>query len=465
MPDIPGGPDPDSLPGTGEDDTITGLAGNDTLDGLGGDDRLFGGADDDSLVGGGGRDSLFGGTGNDWLEASGTGLVLRGGTGDDVLIFGPTIGPGTGGRGFGDDGDDLIGVSGPLGVTVDGGAGNDVLSLTPFLQGIGNAPAFIDISTGSGTATAAGGQSLTFSGFESLFFNGGEGDDTVTGGALDDTIFAGRGDNLIDAGAGDDVVAIGYGWQQTLEGGADDDLLIVMDAYFPVYFIIGNTGIVDDGQLSQITGFERFDVDGSVFDDIVRTGDGNDTIDGLRGNDTLFGDDGTDLVLGQGGADVLDGGEGDDAVRGGTGGDEITGGGGDDLLFGDGGEDGLSGGDGNDTLVGGRGFDVLTGDAGADTFRVDAGPDGDLVMDFVSGEDRLVFTGAVLGSGFQPGRQAGDDLALGGPTGTTGQFVLRAIGPDSGLFWDSDGTGTTPEILLVLLNGQPALSGADLFIL
>jgi Ca2+-binding RTX toxin-like protein len=464
MADIPGGPDPDSLPGTGEDDRITGLAGNDTLDGLEGNDLLYGGADDDSLLGGGGMDSLFGGTGNDWLEATGTGLLLRGGDGDDRLVFGPTIGAGTGGRGFGGDGDDLVSVSGPVGVTVEGGAGLDVLALTPYLTGLGNAPALIDFSTGSGTATAAGGQSMTFAGFEYLYFNGGAGADTVTGGDLADTIFGGRGDNDIAAGAGDDVVAIGYGLQQTLDGGAGDDLLIVIDAYFPVYFIIGNDGSVDDGQLSQITGFETYEIEGSAFDDVVRAGDGGDLLGGYGGDDWLAGDDGDDFVFGQGGEDTVDGGEGRDHLSGGNHGDVASGGGGDDRIFGGAGEDGLEGGDGNDTIVGGAGFDVLTGGADRDVFRFTQGLDGDLVTDFAAGEDRLMIRNSLLGGNASIGRQGSDDLAFGAPNRATGQFVYVTEGGMGSLYWDADGTGSGDAALVAAFQGEPALTAADIFV-
>ena len=76
---------------------------------------------------------------------------------------------------------------------------------------------------------------------------------------------------------------------------------------------------------------------------------------------------------------------GDDRGYGEGGIDRISGGGGNDLLY---------GGDGTDVLIGGAGVDSLTGGNDADTFQFAAtdlgiGATSDLILDFVSGEDKI----------------------------------------------------------------------------
>ena len=98
------------------------------------------------------------------------------------------------------------------------------------------------------------------------------------------------------------------------------------------------------------------------------------------------------LSTGTSGNDTLKGSEtlaAADLLRGGDGNDTLYGYGGDDRLEGGNGNDTLYGGDGNDILIGGKGNDVLWGGAGADTFvwkSGDAGsigsPAADIIKDF-----------------------------------------------------------------------------------
>ena len=86
----------------------------------------------------------------------------------------------------GENGDDTIVASAGFDDTIDGGHGNDVIT----------------ISTGLGNLT--------------IF--GDDGDDTITGGAGNDTIDAHDGDDLVDGGAGDDSLLAGNG-TDTIQGG------------------------------------------------------------------------------------------------------------------------------------------------------------------------------------------------------------------------------------------------------
>uniref|UniRef100_UPI00286B99A2 calcium-binding protein n=1 Tax=Phenylobacterium sp. TaxID=1871053 RepID=UPI00286B99A2 len=112
---------------------------------------------------------------------------------------------------------------------------------------------------------------------------------------------------------------------------------------------------------------------------VLRGGEGGDTLQGGAGRDEIFG---------EGGNDSLDGGAGTDTLHGGDGNDTLSGGGADLGQF-----DLLSGGAGDDRIF--LAFDaVATGGAGADTFVISgqAGADGLLgvVLDFSEGQgDRL----------------------------------------------------------------------------
>lgn len=126
---------PPTLVGTEAPDVINGTAGNDVVDGLGGADRVDGGSGndvirggmgDDELNGSFGNDQLFGGPGNDRLtDNAGTSNSLDGGTGNDWLSV-ENYSVGTF-RLSGGDGDDFIEVSiGTAGsCVIDAGAGAD----------------------------------------------------------------------------------------------------------------------------------------------------------------------------------------------------------------------------------------------------------------------------------------------------------------------------------------------------
>jgi Ca2+-binding RTX toxin-like protein len=98
---------------------------------------------------------------------------------------------------------------------------------------------------------------------------------------------------------------------------------------------------------------------------------GNDTLNGGGGQDQIFGQGGDDSLNGGGGDDTLDGGTGDDTLTGGNGQDSLLGGAGNDSLNGENGDDILEGGEGNDILTSGGGNDRLDGGMGNDTFNFD----------------------------------------------------------------------------------------------
>ena len=80
------------------------------------------------------------------------------------------------------------------------------------------------------------------------------------------------------------------------------------------------------------------------------------------------------------------------SIKSGTEGDDIiTAKGGYNMFFGDGGNDIIIGGWSDDYISGGKGHDQITGGEGRDTFVIESGSGFDMIMDFVDGEDQLVF--------------------------------------------------------------------------
>lgn len=181
--------------------------------------------------------------------------------------------------------------------------------------------------------------------------------------------------------------------------------------------------------------------DTSAGQNLIRGGDGNDTLRAPSGEARMHGDAGADVLRGDG---TFFGGAGDDSlyVDG-----EANGGAGDDLLLGGSGDDTLRGGDGNDHLRDTSGSNVIEGGAGDDSIdafqggsnRVLSGGDGnDTIYGFIADE--------VLGGD-------GDDLlnvASGNPrlAGGPGDDTLDGAGAgssDTYVYADGDGADTVVD--------------------
>ena len=472
----------DPLVGTGVADRIFGFAGHDTLTGLDGDDRLYGGQGNDVIHTGSGNDSAWGGAGSDTLRGGGGGdQMLDGGTGDDWILLGieRSFGDAGFGTGYGGDGNDLLQITFNDSGALFGGSGTDTARLVVYSTLFGQTTVSL-----AGGMVSSTGQNISFDSIERLQFFADFGDHTVTGGDLDDEIYVGTGADSVLAGAGDDRVGYRLLGAHTLDGGAGDDLLLVEGLVgASVYFIVGGDGAVDDGNLSVITGFERYHVFGQgPMADIISLGAGDDTAQGFLGDDTLFGGAGDDVLEGGAGLDVLGGGSGRDSLSGGANNDVLYGGSGDDRLIGGAGDDTLSGGAnadflaggaGNDWLNGGLGSDTLQGGDGADVFVFGApGSGADRIIDFEVGIDQVHIaakalsdpqTGGFLALGaVDPAR-----FAIGAAEGDLAQFVLvwQATANTTLLQWDADGAGALPGVVLLRFSGDIAVGAGDIWII
>jgi len=104
------------------DDTVDGLAGDDRIDGLAGNDSLLGMSGSDTLTGGAGSDTLMGGTGNDLFIISDTldVIIETAGGGTDTIITSVSMT-------MPDHIEALRIATDVSGLTITGGAGNDML--------------------------------------------------------------------------------------------------------------------------------------------------------------------------------------------------------------------------------------------------------------------------------------------------------------------------------------------------
>jgi Ca2+-binding RTX toxin-like protein len=193
--------------GTERDDTLYGSDLADQINGLGGADRLDGGRGDDLLFGGDGNDTLLGGSGND---------LLFGGLGDDAI---------SGGAGV----DTVSYANQTAGIYVDM-SGHVVQTLyldneehDHDTDGDGDhdsddhTPPMLETDTLSSIERVIGSDhDDLFIAYEgSVYFDGGNGNDTLMGGVT--------GVSVLVGGAGDDeLIAVGTAAWMTGGDGADE---------------------------------------------------------------------------------------------------------------------------------------------------------------------------------------------------------------------------------------------------
>jgi len=219
----------------------------------------------EGLHGGPFADTLIGDQYGNGINTNGGDDTVRAGGGDDMVIISPTI-------------DDSMPPVESYHVVVDGGPGNDTLSMTFVVD-----PLFPDAGEGVNFSLALQGSTQTVGTDKTVHATHFE---NASGTLLDDTLTGDGGNNALYGNAGDDA----------LNGGNGSDVLYGDKAFFYVGDAAGNfagVGVVD----ANPTGEPGY-------------GPGNDILHGGVGNDTLDGGDGDD---------TLDGGAGADAMNGGTG--------------------------------------------------------------------------------------------------------------------------------------------------
>jgi len=290
------------------DDNIVGNNGNDTLDpGRGGNDTVDGGTGDDLLkfltYASEGITSTFNATTNTGTITAGASRVsyknierldITGTSYDDNIV--------------GSNGNDTISTSDANGNdTIDGGRGDDLLSYT--LNGRQGITSTFDTSTNTGLITAGASQ-VSYKNIERLQIAGTSDNDNIVGSNGNDTI---TGNYSYDVGYRELFTVEVIGGNDTIDGGAGDDLLIVHNSgdsggkgITSTFNATTNTGSITDGT-NQVSykNIERLDIIGTQSDDFIVGGNGNDTLNGGGGNDTLIGGNGNDSLIGGSGTDTF----------------------------------------------------------------------------------------------------------------------------------------------------------------
>jgi len=234
--------------------------------------------------------------------------------------------------------DTLFELDKTTGLFVEGLAGNDNITFSPFGNQLKNSTVYgnagndtiaVTITNGSASAVnsllqgAAGNDTITVQNVvSSSTMRGGAGADTLT---VSNAVSA-----VVNGNKGDDTIRINggtYDGSNIYGGGANDSMTITANTILANGTINGNKGndtIVDDG--TGITSLSSATVFGGAGQDTITLNGGGTGlfISGDLGNDGLTSGAGADTVLGGAGVDTIVVGAGNDSVAGGTGADNIT---------------------------------------------------------------------------------------------------------------------------------------------
>jgi VCBS repeat-containing protein len=420
-------------------DLDTGGAGGDTYTSI---ENLIGSFLSDSLFGNSSVNVLSGGLGNDLLDGKGGDDAMIGGAGDDIYLVDSTSDLVTENAG---EGNDIVFASvdytlGPniekLGrlvsgdATVIGGAGDDLYFVDSTSDVVMENP-------GEGNDTVYAIVDYTIGpNIEGLVLFEGAGDINGLGNNLNNVLVGSSGHNVLDGKGGDDAMIGGFG-NDTYYVDSTNDLVIENATHHEgtdiVFASVDYTIGPNIERLTLVEGAGNINGSGNNDDYNTLVGNsGNNTLYGMGGLDRMYGGAGNDTLYGGDGNDVeLDGGTGDDTMIGGAGSDRyyvdstsdlvienpgegfelvyasadytigpniealtLVNGAGDINGWGNDINNELSGNYTNNVLDGKGGQDFLEGRSGNDTFVFAAGEaDGDVVGDFISGEDSLLFLG------------------------------------------------------------------------
>ena len=234
-------------------------------------------------------------------------------------------------------GDQTVAATDHAVITINGGDGNDTLSVSAPIDAVGvallNGDGGDDVLTGPDT-----GDTLS----------GGDGDDVLTGGKGGDDVNGGAGNDIFmwNNGDGNDVNTGGDGNDLTVVNGNPTlgDAFTLGPDQLAGFVRFKRTNLTTVSLLSDT---ERFQVHGLGGDDSFSPAPGLGAGTGL----TIVGEDGADTIIGSDGADRILGGDGNDTITPGGGTDDVFGDAGDDRIdLRDGAPDVAHGGDGDDSV-------------------------------------------------------------------------------------------------------------------
>ncbi|WP_135507144.1 beta strand repeat-containing protein [Roseovarius aestuariivivens] len=469
--------------------SVSGADGNDTLLNV---ENVEGSGFGDFITKDTGSGQVFGGAGNDLLTGRGTSILtslLDGGAGNDTIAMqdGQFIGNVDGGTEI-----DTFDLS----AKTDFGLDVNLQTEQHFHIKTG----FQDLSDLLNFENVIGTQlddRIHANRFDANVIDGGAGNDTLS---LDE--FSAAGNNTLRGGANDDEIVVPGFLGDELDGGDGTDTLVVRESAAlgssVTIDLSGEEVRVSGSFIGQVLNFEnyRHDATGSSNEDVIGNalgnrieilGSGDNSIQGLGGDDTLLAGGGDDTLEGGANNDTLDGGEGADRMVGGTGDDTyfvdnagdtivengnegtdhvnasisvalkdfsqaletltltgsadidgtgnfaantITGNSGNNVLNGAFGNDTLIGGAGNDTFQDTAGADRMVGGTGDDTYFVDNA--GDTIVE--NGNEGTDHVNASISVALKDFSQALEMLTLTGAADIdgTGNFAANTITGNSG---------------------------------
>ena len=382
--------------------TATSSAGGDAA-GIGSDtlfdiENIVGGAWDDIIIGSGAANKLEGGAGNDTLTGGQGNDTLDGGTGTDRAVFSGkyadytitfnadtrlyTIVDNTG-----SDGTDTISNVENFqfadGHQFQGGSGNetmtggDALDTVTYLTAL--AGVTVDLSQGTAISTLVGDAGIgsdTLISIENVA--GGDYGDTLIGSSADNQLAGGKGNDTLDGGSGTDTAVL---------IGNYADYTIRYDAATHAYTVADSSA--DRDGTDTIINIEKFQfADGYGF----TGGAENETMTGGTGHDTIMyltalAAITVDLNSGSATSSTSsDAGIGTDTL---STIENVIGGDYNDIITGNSSDNRLEGGKGNDTLVGGGGTDkaVFSGNLADYDVSYNAATDTYTITDKIAGRD------------------------------------------------------------------------------
>ncbi|MFD1882099.1 calcium-binding protein [Paracoccus pacificus] len=374
-------------------------------------EKLVGYKYNDFIVGNGGNDSITGGGGDDYIRAIGSGGLLSGQSGNDI-IYAQKVGFGQFHM-YGGEGNDTLILDmtnskmswGHQGHHVYGGSGSDKFVFQNIAKANHLITGRIDDFDNSRDSIWLGGQKLDLSnlpanvrvvemhGQQWLSINDKalynlEGPRQMPGG--EETHFVHPSANPASLPTVKFIDQVNYVPYQLYKNGESS---------------LNSMVIQDEAVINGTKGADYIyatHTNNAYHNNKISAGNGNDVVNANRGFDTVHGGAGNDKIAGGEDADILYGDSGRDALFGGSGNDRIFGGLDNDMLYGSTGRDFLNGGGGNDLVQGGLGNDTLLGAAGSDTLEGGAGSDRfvfrdwtgkNTVVDFQQGIDKLDVVG------------------------------------------------------------------------
>jgi Ca2+-binding RTX toxin-like protein len=290
---------------------------------------------------------------------------------------------------FGGAGDDYIKVNNTAGIA-DGEAGNDIV-----IGGHGN-----DTLSGGGSSPSEIDTVLGYGGKDDISYSGGGG--VIDGGDGEDTLLLSSNKSGLHMGGvkitNMEVWDVSHVRGPLFLDSLDSSGLKTISG--PVRLVMGDSSVFQNvdyvGSLT-LTGTERADTisiaraDGGTF----LAGDGDDNVSMKGASNVIRGGNGNDTLTGLTSSDSRE------TIKGGDGDDIITGGKGKDDLWGDAGSDTISGGAGADRIyfnnTSKQDLDVVDGGAGADTIFMDSGDFGHGRISGGAGKDQLMGKGYLGG--------------------------------------------------------------------